>query len=559
VSVTVRGTALLATLITEIIAGSSGCGSTGAKAGCTSDNQCGASAACMMGTCLQRGSDRTVAVEILPRSDSVSARTDIASVALGPDLIQIQADDRVVLTGTVHNGAAAHVVVLTPSPIPGQADLQFETDLADFNFQLGVGASLLQSRATVWLLPKTQTPGQPPVPFLTTLDTVLNFTFPASAEMTVVRAILHDSLELPASGYMARAYVGTSVVSNAATTDELGLFTLLIAPKTLANDKQTMITVELTPPAAQDSGPRFVTQPFPVVAGTVNSVLPRTFRMPAFLTPAPLRFTVQSPNRNAQPVSDATVRFRTDIPTAWAASDGMAASDGTAIYEREARTNGLGEVEVLLIPGTATDPRNYQITIQPPPDSGYAARCVPLHPVTIAGNQGQPQYSTTFTLDPQFTLQGNILGSDGLPAVAVTVTATPTAADPGCVNAISKAPISSTTLRNGSYQMLVDPGTYRLDIDPPIGAPLPRLTEEAERAITIANNTTHDVMLPAGEVVDGTVVGANGMPLGSAGIRILQVLCQEESCIGASRIPPALRSQTRTDTDGRFRAVLPPP
>jgi hypothetical protein len=86
---------------------------------------------------------------------------------------------------------------------------------------------------------------------------------------------------------------------------------------------------------------------------------------------------------------------------------------------------------------------------------------------------------------------------------------------------------------------------------------LPRLTEDGEQSLAIANSTSHDVVLPTGEVVDGNVLGGDGLPLGSASIRIFQVLCQGDTCVGASRIPPALRSQARTDTNGLFRAVLP--
>ena len=523
-----------------------------AAAKCVVDAQCG-SYLCMNGTCLPRGMDRTVAVEILPRTDSTSARTGIPDVAFGPGQIALAADDRVIIEGTVTNAPNAHVVVLVANPIPGQPDLQFETDLAKFKFQIGVGRRLMHSMATIWLIPNVGSQLQPPVPFMTMLDSTLSFAFPADAEMTVVRGVLHDSLDGPASAFQVRAFVDNNVVSNVASTDDSGMFQVLIAPGAVpAADPNTMVTIDFTP-ASADSGPRFRTLPFPLAAAAANTAKVRTFRMPASLTPAPLRFVVQSADPAPARVADVTMRFRTEIP----------ADDGVAIYEREARTNRVGEVEALLIPGTAANPRTYQIAILPPPDSPYGARCIPDDVVANVGNDTQPQYSATFSLQPKVILKGTILSSGSSPAATVSVMATQVPSDSECrdISAGASSPVSSTTLRNGTYAMLVDPGTYRLDIDPPMGSDVPRLTEEADDAVMVSTDpiTTHDVILPGGEVIEGDVKDMDAMPLGSASVKIFQVLCRAESCGGPARVPPALWAQTRTDMLGHFRAVLPAP
>jgi hypothetical protein len=559
-----RRFACLTSLIAAISAGGGGCGSKQVQPECASDNQCGALGACMMGRCLPRGSGRTLAVEILPRTDSIAAHTELGSVALGYDpMVVLSADEKVTATGTVTyaeiapsgpNGGGS-LTAFIPSRIAGQDDLQFQADLAAFQFAFSVGKTLLKTPATVTLIPNVQTLSQPPVPFATILDSQMTLPFPRGGDMTVVRAILHDSLDVPVSGYIARAFVGTKVVGNVVTTDDTGLFQVTIAPGSIPPEEGGLVTVELAPADnSADNGPRFVTEKFAAAVGptNANSTKLRIFHMPAFATPAPLRFAVLAGEKVLESIPAVTMRFRTQI---------SAGTDGLAIYEREARTDGMGQVEVRLIPGTATDPRSYEITLLPPPDSGYAGRCVPQHLVTLVGNDGQPQYSTTFTLDPQFPLHGNILGNDGLPAATVNVTATPVSKGGGCMNAASTALISATTTRSGSYRMLVDPGTYRLDIEPPTGAPLPRLTEDGDQAVSVTADTVHDVVLPAGEVVDGRVTtgDADGMPLASAGIKIFEVLCQGGACVGPSRIPPALRSQTRTDEKGLFRAVLPLP
>jgi hypothetical protein len=489
---------------------------------------------------------RTVAVEIVPRTDSTSARTGIPDVALGSGTIALAADDRVVVEGTVTNAPNSHVVLLVANPIPGQDNLQFETDLADFKFQISVGKRLLRSMATIWLMP-VDPQKKPPVPFVTMLDSILTFTFPPEAQMTALGGVLHDSLDMPAAAYEARALVGGDVVSNVALTDDGGEFQLLIAPGAIPTDPNTEVTLDFTPPTADS--PRFQTIPFLLGTATANTAKPRTFRMPAFLQSAPLGFAVQAANATASPIPDVTMRFRTEIPS----------PDGVAIYEREQRTNNQGEVQVLLLPGTVTDPRNYTISILPPPDSPYGARCIPDNAVTNVGNEVQPQYSATFHLDPKVILKGTILGSGSSPAATTSVSATQLLAAPGCSDVVTPSPVLATTLSNGTYKMLLDPGTYRLDIDPPMGSDLPRLTLDQDLAVDVSTDqvTTRDVMLPAGEAIEGDVAGMDATPLGSASIKVFEVLCQADSCGGLSRIPPALRAQTRTDMQGHFRAVLP--
>jgi len=301
-----------------------------------------------------------------------------------------------------------------------------------------------------------------------------------------------------------------------------------------------------------NTGIRFRTLPFTVYApGTTSpsATSPRVFRLPAYVTPAPLRFTVLAKDRAVDAaLPDVTVRFR---------SEPINSPDGTAVHEREYRTNGEGQVEAALIGGTATEPRNYQITILPSPDSGYAGRCVPQHQVTGVGNNGPTPYSTAFSLDPKVSLVGTVVANDGSPAATVSVTATPAAAgiSAPCSSPTSNTAVSATTDRDGAYVMLLDPGSYTIDIEPPMGAPLPRLTEEGNQALVVSADSataTHDVVLPAGEAVDAVVASASGTPLVAAGVRIFEVLCTNGACI-----QPALRAQAQSDNFGKFRVVLP--
>ena len=543
--------------------GGPGCHSEQAGPACTSDNQCGAGL-CMNGTCLPRGDQRTVAVEILPRADSSSARTGLPSVSLDPQGTTLAADDRVTIDGTVTNAPNSHVVMMVASPLPGQPDLQFETDLTDSKFQITVGSSILRSMGTLWLTPSAEPQNLPPVQLVAMLSPSLSFTFPPVSQLITIRGVLHDSLDQPAVPFFARALVGSKVVSDTVTTDASGMFQLLIAPGSISTGDPTSPASPTTPtppaatvildftPVAPDTAPRFQTVPVPLTAAAGNAKT-RTFRMPAFLEPAPLIFVVKSTEKS-DVIQDVTLRFRTTFP-----AQVQPDADGQAIYEQEARTDQLGQATVKLIPGTATDSRNYQITISPSPDSPYAARCVPSNTVTNIGNDGPAQYAATFYLEPKVLLRGTILSSTDTPADTVAVTATPIPVDSGCGIDVSASPVSSTTLHTGYYEMLVDPGTYQLDIDPPLGSDVPRLTQDGDLAVQVPTVLPHDVKLPVGEVIDGQVNTMSNVSLGLASVKMFQIVCQAASCQGPSPAAPRLLAQTRTNMSGYFRTVLPSP
>ena len=523
-----------------------GCDAGGGQAQCVQDLDCGANAACMLGTCLPKGDARTVAVEITPRTDSASTHTGLPAVNLGVD--PITADQRITAMGVMIDNqrsysAQEHLVAVTPSPIPGQDAWRLETDVTAYQFTLGFGTSMLGAPATVWVqaVPAVApSAGQPAISIATTLDKTIQLNFPLSSALIPVVGKLHDSLDAGAPGFLVRAYGSSdSVVSTTATTDADGTFKLLIAPGTVPGDLAGMISIHADGPVGSDgmsTVPRFVSQPLLLssVAGTANQ--PTVFHMPAFADRAPLRFTVQS--TDADMISGVTVLFRAQIP---------AMPDGAfAVYEQQAISDANGEVEVMLIPGTVNAPLSYQISLVPPPDSTYGSACVPNLPITMGGSGSQPQYSATLLLDYRVSLLGLVSGSDGVPAAGVTVKATPS------------AEVSATTGRDGHYLMLLDPGPYQLDVDPPLGAPLPRLTD----TIAVATDLNHDVMLPPGEVIMGTVKAADaaGSPVASAGIKIWDVLCTgPTTCTGAAKISPALRAQSQTDANGMFRVVVPTP
>ena len=131
-----------------------------------------------------------------------------------------------------------------------------------------------------------------------------------------------------------------------------------------------------------------------------------------------------------------------------------------------------------------------------------------------------------------------------------TAPATPTACD-----AYASAPqVTGATIADGSFRLSLDAGTYTLDYDPPAGAAYPRLTETA--VVVAASGTPHDVQLPPGAVVEGTLRDASGQPLPQASVRFYGPACAASSTSCASA-PPLLEAQAHADASGHYRAVIP--
>lgn len=512
-----------------------------------------------MGTCVQRGSGRPFAVEVVPRLDSAYAQTELPEVEAGADRLDLRAEVGLSLPGTAMPTDAGaglftadgHVMAFTPSAIPGRQDLELDTDMASWNFRLRVRNALVGQDAAIWILPAPMTVRQPPVYFAAVLgEKGVAVMFPGADQLVSLGGILLGPLGDPLIGYQARARSAATgdVISNLALTTDTGRFELKVAASNLPVGDASAIAIDLSPPGGSDADlPHFVSQarPLPAMMGSAA-----TFHMPAFGTPGALVFAVRGTGP-MQALPNVTVKLHTEI---------AAAPEGSAIYDKQAATNLNGEVQVSLIPGTADRARMYQVTAFPPPDSDYALKCIPQFPVTVVGSNAQSPYAATLVLDRKPTVKGVVSGSDGRPVPGLGLTATPIAGAAGCVDAQPLGPVSTTTGHSGEFSIRLDPGAYRLDIEPPAGSPHAALTLDGDLAWTITGDLSRDIVLPSGEVVEGDVRGADSeVGLASATVRFFEVLCAGDTCGGDHRVEPALRAQTRTDAMGHFRTVLPLP
>jgi hypothetical protein len=272
-------------------------------------------------------------------------------------------------------------------------------------------------------------------------------------------------------------------------------------------------------------------------------------RLPAYSQPNVFRFDVRGETENGPPVGDAIVRARTDIEEN---------ATGSAAYLRDGRTDAQGVTDINLLPGSANALRPYDITVIPPPNSKYGVKCLSRFPLAAGGTVNGPALAKKIALPLKPVLSGVILRADGVPVGGVTIMATRTEVDPAalCADAAASPPANVTTDdKTGAYRLQLDPGTYRIDYDPPAGAPVPRLTEAG---VLITFDVARTVQMQPAALIAGSIFAPDGTRLPSVSVRLLEVVCGGRvPCSGTSRVEPLLRGQTRADGNGNFRLVIP--
>ncbi len=530
--------------------------------GCVTDNQCEPGAACTNGTCIPRAAGGTWAVELLPPSDSSAAQTQLAAVSFSnqkPNVLT--ADAKATITGDLAEGEAlagdSHVIATIQTPIPGHADLQFQTDwLTPFGagspppFSIAVPASQIGGNVTFQISPlPPRDQGQPPATLQTKLATTNHLMIDHSSFFVTGQLVTPD-LNL-SGGFVARALSGGQLVSNVASVATAdGRFRVEI-PKQVAQAAAAPsgqpITIEVAPSGSQYSTPRFTTAAITLTSDTDLGNL----TLPAIGFATLFRFKVAGPDQ--KPVSGAIVRARTVL-----ASD----ESGAADLVRDGTTDMNGNVDLPLLPGSNGGTQSYDVSVIPPSSSALGIACV--NGIAINGGQNPGGAGTTpiaaqLSLPTKTTLSGTILSADGDIVPGVAIAATRTAVDPttNCASSIVASPANANSNADGTFQLMIDPGTYRLDFDPPAGAAVPRLTQLGV-VVTAGSTSMGPVRLLSGELVKGLVQGSDGKPLPSVDVRFFQLACSgADQCYGTTRVEPILRAESHTAADGTFQAVVP--
>ncbi|HVZ75481.1 MAG TPA: hypothetical protein VHJ20_24075 [Polyangia bacterium] len=521
---------------------------------CQQDSQCGDGFACTGGACVARAAPpATWAVELSPRADSTAAFTELHDVSGAATTFDLRAGAKTTLSATLAADAAAtplmaaHFVLTVPSTIPGQPDLQFETDLptvantATPAFSLDVPKAIVGRTGTFEVLPLSPSDAHE-APVRASLPVAAQVELPRPSTRLTVRGRLLSAVGDPRAGFTARAFLGADLVSNVDVTTTDGVFTLVVPATALVTASTAAVTVDLEP-ATGSSDPRFGSTTFALPANVDLGDI----TMPAYGQPNAFQFAVHGDAADGPTVGGAIVR-------AWT----LLADDpsGRTDFLRAAPTDGGGHATMSLLPGTTNALRDYDVAIVPPPESAYAVRCLSDFPLASGGTAQAPANVPPVILPRRAVLTGVVRGADGTLASGVMIVATRTAADASmtCGPNVGAQPATATTDDAGAFALTLDPGTYRIDYDPPSGAPFPRLTETGVVVAASASSPiSHDVGLPAGALVEGTVVGPDGAALPLAGVRFFEAGC---ASVDACQVAPLLRAETRADATGHFRVVF---
>lgn len=451
--------------------------------------------------------------------------------------------------------ASAGVMLAVPSTIPGHAPLTFQgTASMDSSATIGTITGSIPVPMSMLMLSKqgmlTLTPlppadrQNPPYSFSVTVAPNLPETLPAG-NVTVTGQIQSAVGKPLADSLVARAFQGGNQVSTAPLTDTTdGSFKIILGTV----DPTGPITVQFSPVDQNSADPWFTSSP-QMLGSNATSLNLGAIMLPAYIT-TPNLFNVRVFGADGvTPVSGALVQAEAALGAATNAQGTI----GNADFIRTATTNSQGLVALSLLPGTGVQQLDYDIAINPPASSPYGMTCLSVATVMSATSVNTPSAPTlaTATLPPRPVLSGTVIDSAGFGVANVTITATSIASPASDCGGTIEASASTSSSASGQFSLPLDPGTYQLDYDPPAGSSAPRLTEPS---FTIAATMTHDVVLPRGGLVEGTVV-SGGAPVPTAVVRLFEQNCSDATTCAA----PWLRGQAVTDMNGAFRVVVPLP
>ena len=553
-----RGAAGLAALVMAgawLSLGASGCKiNQAATPACVNDDQCGPGFACTAGACIQHGVPQgTWAIELVPRSDSSAATTRFPSRNFSDDVTVLVADAKKTVTAILPVGSAlvpeSHLVATVETAIPGYSDLVFEADSSpsEGNYVFKVPAGALGQMTSFRMVPAPPNDSaQPPVVVKARLAETINLNY--SSENYYITGKVVSMAQNARGPFMVRVFQSGQLVSDVTKVTVDNGFRSAVPVAVAFQNSGLPVTLELSV-VIDDQGSmlRFSTPPFQVMANLDRGNL--TF--PSVPAMAAYRLRVVDPAQ--KPVVGAVVRAHADV-----SFDASGAID----FTRDAITDSNGYADLTLVAGTSAAPRSYDFAVQPPPNSSFGSTCslgfqITDTTPTSGSGAGSGGIAVSLSVPEKAPLSGRLLSADGASVAGATIMATRISAGSCGKAALVSPPATGTSDRNGGYQLMLDPGMYQFDYDPPAGAPVPRLTE-SRVTVTAGANPARVVQMLPGALIKGAVQGPDGAALPFATVRFLEVTCaSNDSCFGRNRLEPLLRGEGHTDADGTFRAVLP--
>jgi hypothetical protein len=520
---------------------------------CSEDDDCPTGNACMASVCVARvgPAGYTASVELEPPLESATARREYPAIAFSADPATLQLDRRVSLHARLvpspadqtDRRSSVEVVLSAASILPGRPDITFEgggiSGAPSFLYetQLAVPEALLGRPARLRVLPDMPL-DQVLCPWQLDVVVAAEMTQPLPGETDTIRVegkVVAAATDAMMPAYQARLFAGSRMVSNVARTDATGKFALRAQEQVLRGREDARI--EITQADLANASTKLVLTFAGATANLGELKLPPV--------PAPIMFVVPVYEAQSQgtelkaPVVGASVRFFTRVG---------GASAGEIHYVRTGQTGPEGTASIPLLPGSGSDTRDYVVSVVPPASSVTGSLCVPTYAIgaPVANNR----VTATIFLPRKATFTGAIRRFDGRPAPRMNVRATRIDASfpPACGTTLASPPTEGMADGDGVFQLMLDPGDYLVDVDPPSGGGLPRMTLPSV-TVTVPS-TVRDIDLPEGLLVEGKVVSPEGEPVGQTRVRVFPNGA-------AATLAGNLLGSALTGADGQFRVVLP--
>jgi hypothetical protein len=233
-----------------------------------------------------------------------------------------------------------------------------------------------------------------------------------------------------------------------------------------------------------------------------------------------------------------TIRFSATLDGAFGAK---------ATLAREFQTDRDGIAHVSLLPGPAGQTLDYAVTVVPPPNSEFAARCFQGYSVAIVP-AGLARVGASIELGNKLEVTGRVIDTAGVaqPGVILTALRQNVTGPQDCGVEVLASPTTVTTGADGTYRLLLDPGRYRFEYEPPMGS---ATAFSADNDVLIDKSLQRVVKLPGGVLATGVVSSSAGEGVSGCEVRVFNRPLEGQS--------PELRARTRTVAEGRFSIVLP--
>jgi len=494
---------------------------------CTEDAECGDGSLCRLGICASTDDLGRVHLEVRPPSSSELITQQVLDVEPRADTrIEVTLRPTIDVAGQVarEDGVpvSARIVAVPEAPIPGRAVVASTTSSIGGAYSLSI-VERVRHVMTIY----ADDAASPP--FFATSALVMTVGMNASRDFTlpdpetlvqisgqVVAGGGASALGLPGLHVELRETNGRRV-SSVGVTDDDGAFVIA-----LSEGREGPFVLEVTPGEQQPY--------IPVVRVDLDDTssdlaLDDPIDLGDFGSPVPVDGRVVGPDGN--PVAGAAIYLRGAVGAGEVRR--QIASDASGNFETDLAP---GVYDVAIVAPLSTTPAGMQVL------SSSAALTVPREEEIV------------FTLPSRPTVSGAILDDAGAPLAGALVQFARIGAEGGGAEpALEGATLSTTTTSDldGRLSVALDPGRYRVRVDPPLGLSVPSTTLVRD---VFATPESLEIVLPPARHAAGVVVDDGGAAVAGAQVRVFATLVGEDGAAIAL-------GEGAADEQGLFAVTVP--